>query len=134
MVVDREPRMAVLHRTHPLARRRVIRLEQLSGESLVATSVGVTTPLLWPEGARPRVAVEVPTVDDWLVEIAAGVGFGVTVASTASLSRHPDVRYVPIEGAPLVPLLLAWPRRSAHPALAELRRVVVDAMATMRRA
>lgn len=133
VVVDRELRVAVLHRAHPLARRRVLRLEQLSGESLVATTVGVTTPLLWPEGARPRVAVEVPTVDDWLVEIAAGVGFGVTVASTAALHRHPEVRYVPIEGAPMVPLLLAWPRRGAHPALAELRRVVADAMTSMPR-
>ena len=59
--------------------------------------------------------------------IAAGAGFGVTVASTAQLHRHPDVRYVPVADAPPVPLLLAWPRRGAHPVLPELRRVAVDA-------
>ena len=127
VVVDREPRLAVLHRGHPLARRRQVSLAQLSSDPLVATSVGVTTPALWPEGARPVVAVEVATVDDWLVSIAAGAGFGVTVASTAQLHGHPDVRYVPVADAPPVPLLLAWPRRGAHPVLPELRRVAVDA-------
>jgi hypothetical protein len=76
------------------------------------------------------VAMEVPTVDDWLVAIASGDGFGVTVASTARLHPHPDVKYVPIDDAGLVPLLLAWPRSGAHhPALPQLRRVAVAAFA-----
>ncbi|MBI5088347.1 MAG: LysR family transcriptional regulator [Actinobacteria bacterium] len=127
VVIDRELRMAVLHRSHPLARRRHLRLDELSREPLVATSVGVTTPELWPEGQRPIVSTEVSTVDDWLVAIASGAGFGVTVASTAKLHPHPDVRYVPVDDAPLVALLLGWPRRGAHPALAELRRLALDA-------
>jgi DNA-binding transcriptional LysR family regulator len=128
VVIDHEDRMAVLHRTHPLARRRRIGLAQLSDEPLVATSVGVTTPELWPEGARPTVAAEVATVDDWLVAIASGLGFGVTVASTARLHPHPDVRYVAVDDAPPVALLLGWPKRGAHPALAELRHVAVHAV------
>ncbi|MGD9996339.1 MAG: LysR family transcriptional regulator [Ilumatobacteraceae bacterium] len=126
VVIDREHRMAVLHRTHPLARRKAVTLDQLSDEPLVATSVGVTTPELWPAGARPEVSAEVSTVDDWLVAIASGQGFGVTVASTARLHPHPDVRYVPVEDASPVALLLGWPRRGSHPAVAELRRVAVD--------
>jgi DNA-binding transcriptional LysR family regulator len=129
-VIDREPRLAVVQRNHPLARRRRVTLDQLAGEPLVATTVGVTTPTLWPEARRPTVAVEVPTVDDWLVAIAAGVGFGVTVASTARLHQHPDVRYIPVDGAPLVPLLLAWPRRGAHHAITELRTVATRAFAS----
>jgi hypothetical protein len=125
-VVDRERRMAVLHRTHPLVRRRRVHLDELSDEPLVATSVGVTTPELWPAGARPSVATEVATVDDWLVAIASGTGFGVTVASTARLHPHPDVRYVPVDDAAPVALLLGWPRRGAHPALPDLRRIAVD--------
>lgn len=126
VVIDREPRMAVLPRRHRLARQRRLTLEQLGGEPLVATTVGVTTPALWPEGNRPSVAAEVATVDDWLVEIAAGTGFGVTVESTAELHRHPDVRYIPLDGVAPVSLLLAWPRRGAHPAVGELRGVAVQ--------
>ncbi len=128
VVIDRESRVAVLNRTHPLARKKAVTLAQLSTEPLVSTTVGVTTPELWPSGQRPTVATEVGTVDDWLVAIASGVGFGVSVASTSKLHHHPDIRFVPLDDAPAVPLLLAWPKQGfAHPALAELRRVAVAA-------
>lgn len=134
VVVDREERLAVLHRLHPLAGLGAVSLDQLGGAPLVTTSVGVTTPALWPEGRRPAVGVEVATVDDWLVAIASGAGFGVTVRSTAQLHQHPDVRYVPVTDAPPVLLLLAWPRRAAHPAMSHVRQVAVDAFADDRSA
>ncbi|MEN9646989.1 MAG: hypothetical protein RL238_3658 [Actinomycetota bacterium] len=120
-VIDEESRVAVLHRGSPLSRRRSLTLADLAGGTLVTTQVGTTTPELWPFDARPTVAAaEVSTVDDWLVAIASGEGFGVSVASTAVLHRHPDVRYVPLTDTAPVPLFLAWPRRGAHPAVKDL--------------
>lgn len=124
LVVDEEPRVAVLHVNHPLSRKRSVTLADLSGDTVVPTQVGITTPELWPEGQRPNATTEVATVDDWLVAIASGAGFGVSVVSTAVLHPHPDVRYVPLRDAPPVPLLLAWPRRGAHPAVKELAKVI----------
>lgn len=122
-VIDEEPRVAVLHAAHPLAKRRRIDLIDLADGLLVTTTVGTTTPALWPEGHRPGIATEVTTIDDWLVAIASGAGFGVSVASTAVLHPFPDIRYVPIDGVSAVPLLLAWPKRSPHPAVKELVRL-----------
>ena len=48
VVLDEEPRVAVLPVGHPLARRRRLRLAELSGLPLIQTQVGVTTPELWP--------------------------------------------------------------------------------------
>ncbi|MEZ5217556.1 MAG: LysR family transcriptional regulator [Ilumatobacteraceae bacterium] len=115
-----EPRVAVLPADHRLATRRSVRLEELADGALVQTTVGITTPELWPGAARPSVAAVVNTVDDWLIEIACGNGFGVSVTSTAVLHPHPEVRYVPVPNAPPVPLFLAWPRSGAHPAVKEL--------------
>jgi len=128
LVIDEEERVAVLHVAHPLSTASQLTLADLADGTLVPTSVGTTTPALWPAGARPSSAAEVATLDDWLVAIASGSGFGVSVASTAVLHRHPDVRYVPLVDAPPVALLLAWPRRGAHPAIKELVRVVSEQM------
>jgi DNA-binding transcriptional LysR family regulator len=122
-VIDEEPRVAVVRADHPLARRRRIDLLDLADGALVVTTVGTTRPDLWPEHRRPSVATEVTTIDDWLVAIAAGTGFGVSVASTAVLHPFPDVRYVPLDGVAPVPLMLAWPRQSPHPAVKELVRI-----------
>lgn len=123
VVIDEEPRVAVVRADHPLARRRRIDLNDLADDRLVVTTVGTTRPELWPEGRRPTVATEVTTIDDWLVAIAAGTGFGVSVASTAVLHPFPDVRYVPLDGIGPVTLLLAWPKRSPHPAVKDLVRL-----------
>lgn len=128
LAVDHEPRVAVVHRDHSLSRRRRVRLAELVPGVLVRTAVGVTTPELWPAGARPMAGPEVRTVDDWLVAIASGAGFGVSVISTAVLHPHPDVRYVRLADAPDVPVLLAWPRTGAHPAVKELLAVAQEAI------
>ncbi|MCU1395906.1 MAG: LysR family transcriptional regulator [Ilumatobacteraceae bacterium] len=119
-VVDEERRLAVLPVEHPLARRKQVRLADLAGDPLVVhTTAGMTTPALWPAGSRPRVGRNVTTTDDWLIAIATGAGIGVSVASTAALRPHPDVRYVPLTDAPRVPLLLVWPSDDPHPHVRE---------------
>ena len=126
MTLDDEPRVAVLPADHRLAGAPALTLADLSDGRLIGTRVGVTTPELWPEDRRPTTSEPVGGVDDWLVAIAAGTGFGVSVASTAALHPHPDVRYVPLGDAPTVPVLLAWPRRRTHPSVGELAALAAE--------
>lgn len=124
VIIDEERRMAVLPSDHPLARRRSVRLADLARHALVVqTRAGTTSLELWPADRRPQLAAEVTSMDDWLVAIASGAGFGVSVASTATLHPHPDLRYVPLTDAAPVPLLVAWPRSNAHPSVAEFVRI-----------
>jgi DNA-binding transcriptional LysR family regulator len=134
-VIDREPRIAALPAAHRLARRSSLRLADLAAESLVLNTVSGTTTLdLWPTSRQPTVALDTATIDDWLIAIATATGFGVTAAATASLHPHPDVCFVPITDAPLIPVVVIWPRRSPHPdcrALATIaQRVVAQTVAT----
>jgi DNA-binding transcriptional LysR family regulator len=116
VVVDNEPRMAVVPATHALAEVPTVSLTDLAGETLIVNSVtGTTTLDLWPEPPRPVVGADTSTIDDWLIAIATASGVGVTVASTATLHPHPDVRFIPIGDAPTVPLVLVWPRHNPHP-------------------
>jgi DNA-binding transcriptional LysR family regulator len=124
--LDEEPRVAVLPAAHRLARRKQLILADLAGEPLVVNTVsGTTTPELWPAASRPRVVADTATLDDWLIAIAMGTGFGVSVASTATLQPHPDVRYVPLVDAPPVPMLLVWPTREPHPHVREFVRIAL---------
>jgi DNA-binding transcriptional LysR family regulator len=61
------------------------------------------------------IGAEVRNTDEWLEAIAAGRGVGSTPRSTATLYRHPGVRYIALRDAPPVPVCLAWPARGAHP-------------------
>ena len=123
-LIDEEVRVAAVPVGHRLAAAESLTLGDLSSEGLVVNSVaGTTTPELWPLGARPRVVADSTRIDDWLVAIAAGTGVGVTAASTPSLHPHPGVAFVPLTGAPPIPLLLAWPARGAHPDVRELVRI-----------
>jgi hypothetical protein len=98
-------------------------LSELAGGRLITTTVGITTTSLWPASERPKSITLRGTIDDWLVTIASGGGFGVSVASTAVLHPHPQVRYVPVRDASPVPVLLATPRRAPHPSCGLLRQV-----------
>ncbi len=123
-----EDRVAALPAGHRLAGASTLTLADLAGEVLVVNSVaGTTTPELWPAASRPVVGGDSETIDDWLVKIAAGSGVGVTAGSTPSLHPHPGVRFVPLTGAPPIPLLLAWPALDSHPDVRELVRLALRA-------
>ena len=132
VVIDNEPRMAVVPIGHRLAGVAAVSLADLTDETLVVSSVtGTTTLDLWPEPPRPTIGADLETIDDWLIAIAAGVGVGVTPASTAMLHPHPDVRFVPIHDAPTVPLVLVWPRHNPHP---HIKAFVANAQHALARA
>ncbi|GAA4524569.1 LysR family transcriptional regulator [Amycolatopsis samaneae] len=118
-----EKRVAALSVEHPLARRRALGLADLAGDGLIVQrNSGTATPELWAAGARPVVAVEVGSVDDWQSNVAANNGIGITPASSSRLHPHAEIVYVPLTDAPPVPVFLAWPPNSRHPALEDFVR------------
>ncbi len=132
VVIDDEPRMAVVPVGHRLAAEKHVSLADLSSETLIVSSTtGTTTLELWPQSSRPTLGPDQATLDDWLIAIATSAGVGVTPASTATLHPHPDVRFVPISDAPTVPLVLAWPRHNPHP---HTKAFVANAQHAMSRA
>ncbi|MEU9207810.1 LysR family transcriptional regulator [Streptomyces sp. NPDC048415] len=112
----REPRLAAVPDSHPLARRASVRLAELADQAVVICSTAATTTAeLWPRGRRPR-TVEVPGVDEWLTTIATGDAVGVTAEGTAHTHPHPGVRYLPLSDASLVTVYLVRARGTGHPA------------------
>ncbi|MER5973056.1 LysR family transcriptional regulator [Streptomyces sp. NPDC002055] len=126
-----EPRVATVPSDSPLAARPELTPADIAGETVVLNSVsGLTTPDLWPGGPRPAATLTVANTDDWLAAIAAGRGVGVTAAATTRIHAHPGVTYVPVTGAPDVPVFLAWRDTAGHPAIPSLvalaREVVAE--------
>ena len=125
-----EHRVAAVPASSPLADKREIHVLDLADHPLVINSLsGTTTLSLWPDGRKPVVAVEVDTVDDWQTYIAAGMGLGVTLASTAWMYPHSEISYLPIRGAPSVPVYLVWASNNRHPALRSFIELVLDVVA-----
>jgi DNA-binding transcriptional LysR family regulator len=115
-IVGLERRLCALAADDPLARRRSVRLADLSGRTLlVDRRTGTTTPDLWPPETRPATE-ETHDVDDWLTAIAGGRRVGMTAESTAHQYRRPGVVYRPVRDADPVAVRLAWWRDDPHPA------------------
>lgn len=119
-VVGLESRYCALPADDPLARRRQLRLADLSGRVLaIDRRTGTTTPDLWPPDARPELE-ETHDVDDWLAVIASGRCVGVTAESTLTQYRRQGVVFRRLRGAPPVPVRLVWWRADPHPATTDV--------------
>ncbi|MFD7408182.1 LysR family transcriptional regulator [Streptomyces sp. NPDC059866] len=115
-IVGLERRLCALAADDPLARRRSVRLADLSGRTLlVDRRTGTTTVDLWPPDSRPATE-ETHDVDDWLTVIATGRCIGLTAESTAHQYRRPGVVYRPVRDAEPVAVRLIWWRDDPHPA------------------
>jgi hypothetical protein len=114
-LVGLERRLCALAADDPLARRRSVRLADLSGRTLlIDRRTGTTTPELWPPDARPATE-EIHDVDDWLTVIATGRGVGMTAEATANQYPRPGVVYRPVRDAEPVAVRLVWWRDDPHP-------------------
>lgn len=128
-IVGLERRMCALSTADPLARRRSVRLAQLSDRTLlVDRRTGTTRPELWPAAIRPATA-EVDDLDDWLILVAGGECIGVTSEATAHQYRRPGVVYRPVRDAEPIAVRLAWWRDDPHPATP----AVIDLVSTLYR-
>ena len=115
-LVGLESRYCALAADDPLARRRHLRLADLTDRVLaVDPRTGTTTLDLWPPGSSPHVE-EIHDVDDWLAVIATGRCVGVTAESTPSQYRRDGVVFRRLRDAPPVPVRLVWWRDDQHPA------------------
>ncbi|MFF9768655.1 LysR family transcriptional regulator [Streptomyces sp. NPDC014636] len=125
-IVGLERRLCALAADDPLARRRSVRLADLTDRVLlVDRRTGTATPELWPPDARPATE-ETHDVDDWLTVIAAGRGFGVTAEATAYQYPRPGVVYRPVRDAEPVAVRLAWWRDDPHPALQAVLELLTE--------
>jgi DNA-binding transcriptional LysR family regulator len=119
----RERRVVAVRRGSPLAERAAVQWRDLVDHPLVINVVSGTTQLdQWPEGSRPEAAIRCENFDEWLEAVAADRGVGVVPVSAAYRTAHPAIRFVPLEGAPLVPVRLVYPRQGAHPLAAQFAR------------
>jgi DNA-binding transcriptional LysR family regulator len=127
-----EPLVAVLPAGHPLATAAEVELAALAGPPLITHPSGrrsTMQPLVLDAcrraGLDPEI-VEVGETGTLVVFVAAGLGIGLVPASVRAL-RLDGVAYVPLAGAPTVPLVLA--HRPGPPAavarVASLIRAVV---------
>ncbi|MFE7271910.1 LysR family transcriptional regulator [Streptomyces sp. NPDC057623] len=115
-IVGLERRLCAVAADDPLARRRSVRLADLSGRTLlVDRRTGTTTTDLWPPDARPATE-ETHDVDDWLTVISSGRCVGVTAEATAHQYPRPGVVYRPLRDAEPIAVRLAWWRDDPPPA------------------
>ncbi|MER5177638.1 LysR family transcriptional regulator [Streptomyces sp. NPDC002896] len=139
-IVGLERRLCAIAADDPLARRRSIRLADISGRTLlIDRRTGTTTTELWPPDARPATA-ETHDVDDWLTVISTGRCVGMTAESTANQYPRPGIVYRPVRDAEPIAVRLAWWRDDPHPAtqaaielLTELYRQGADRLSSERK-
>ncbi|WP_238440304.1 substrate-binding domain-containing protein [Streptomyces sp. TR1341] len=82
---------------------------------VVNTVSGTTKAEDWPDAERPMVAATCTNFDEWLEAVAADWGVGCVPESIAHRHTHPSVVFIPVEGAPEIPMHLVFPRNGAHP-------------------
>jgi DNA-binding transcriptional LysR family regulator len=130
-----EPRVAAVYSGSLLARRSCIRWEELVAYPLVLNTVSGTAELRqWQAGRQPSIAARCDNFDEWLETVALGRGVGITTVAVARRVAHPAVQFLRIEGAPLVPVYLAYPRQDAHPLVEKYVQAAQQATAALQAA
>jgi DNA-binding transcriptional LysR family regulator len=129
-----DPYRVVLPLTHPLARRRTLRLADLAGERFSAPPAGGFQPyrillerLCAEAGFEPNVAHEVDDVTVARAFVAAGLGVAL-LPELALPPPHQDVAVRPVrEIRPFRSIYATWRRDRRVPAVAHMVRYLADA-------
>ncbi|WP_051870255.1 LysR substrate-binding domain-containing protein [Streptomyces resistomycificus] len=125
--VLREERVAAISHRSTLAVRDSVTWGDLGRRCLVLNTVsGTLTPDDWPTGARPEIGAEAANLDEYLHAVAARRGVGALPASVAAGHPDPDVRYLPVAGAPPAVLSYVRPRTNPHPHAEQLATVLTE--------
>jgi DNA-binding transcriptional LysR family regulator len=128
VLVGVEARYAALPADDPLARKRSVRLDDLSGRTLAADAVtGTTSAELWRAGSGPGGFVTTHDVDEWLTVIEAGRALGITTEATVHQHPRPGVVFRPVKDAPPVPVHITWRTDVPPRAVGDLVDLVVEA-------
>ncbi|WP_028934925.1 LysR family transcriptional regulator [Pseudonocardia spinosispora] len=123
-----EPRVAVCSNRSALAGKEELSWSEVPDWPLVVNIVsGTTGPWCWPDGDGPETVVETTNFDEWIESVAADRGIGVVSDEAQHRAIHPGVTFVPLRGAPPIPVSLAF-----LPGVQEslMRRFVQSALAT----
>lgn len=111
-----ESRVAAVSTLSSLADRDELDWSEFRRWRLVVNTVsGTTNPESWPRDHAPLEVVTCTNYDEWLESVAANHGIGVVPSVAARRSRHAGIRFVPIAGAPPVPVRLAYLGHGSQP-------------------
>jgi DNA-binding transcriptional LysR family regulator len=123
-VVAREPRVAAMAATHPLATRESLTFADLQGESFITNPVmdGADPPARWlaeqrAHGLPGRVAAEAASVQEILTLVADRRGMCLVPMAVTRDYRRRDVAYVPVTDADPAVVSLAWAPGGRRPVL-----------------
>ncbi|MGW7414328.1 LysR family transcriptional regulator [Streptomyces sp. NPDC054863] len=121
----REPYLAAISRRSTLAVRERVTWRDIGRRCLVVNTVsGTLTPQDWPADAAPEIGAETTNIEEYLHAVAGRRGVGVLPVSVAAQHPDPDVRYLPLTGAPPAVLTYAHPRTDPHPYAAAFGRAL----------
>ncbi len=129
----REPVVAVVPRTHPLAGHSPLPFVALAGESWIwfarqydPTTYDYMTRLCEQAGFRPHVTQEVNQLQIVIGLVAAGLGVGLVTASTQGLSSQ-DVEYLElVEPTPKAEFSVVWRKDDASPLVQAFLAIVKE--------
>jgi DNA-binding transcriptional LysR family regulator len=125
-VVGLERRFCAMAADDPWARRRSVRLAEISERTLVIDRrSGTTNVELWPSGSEPAVE-HTAEIDDWLTVIATGRSVGITTESTVNQYPRAGIVFRPLRDAAPVPVRLIWWRDDPHPATPQVVELVTE--------
>ncbi|WP_436531305.1 LysR family transcriptional regulator [Actinoplanes sp. HUAS TT8] len=126
--IGTEARYAAVSTESPLARRRSLRIGDLSRYTVaIDVRTGTTTLDLWDPGPQPAAVRRTTGVDEWLTLIAANQAVGVTSEATANQNPRPGVAYRMLRQVPPIPVWLAWWRDDPPEGLDDLLRLSREA-------
>ena len=119
-----EHRCAAIATDNPLARRRTLRVQDLSRYPVaIDARTGTTSPALWAPGPGPAAIRATHGVDEWLTLIAAGQAVGITSEATANQNPRPGVAYRMLRMVAPIEVWLAWWRDDPPNGLDDLLRL-----------
>ncbi|MBO1737990.1 LysR family transcriptional regulator [Leifsonia sp. TF02-11] len=134
-IVAEESWVACLPRSHRLAGREELRIEELLDEPIVVApkSAGKWREYWYAADARggkePQIAAEAATYEAEATLVSRGVGLSFTTSSMVRLYDRPGIQFVPIIDRPVSYTAIAWrPERLTTPA----RRLVEHMVSTSR--
>lgn len=127
------PRVVVMAKSHPLARRKRLRPADLIDETFIVQPDEV--PQAWRDhwllvrenGRRPRTAPHTADkLEDWLHLIGSGAGIDTAPAVIARYFPWPTIAYIPLVDAEPSTLALARRRDDDNPLVTELIDLVLE--------
>ena len=113
-IVAEESWVACLPKTHPLAGRTEIQIEDLLDEPIIVAPKSAGG---WREywyaadvrgGKPPVIAAEAATYEAEVTLVSRGVGLSFTTSSLARLYDRPGIQFVPITNRPISYTAVAW--------------------------